>query len=48
MVLLDLQAMELPGGGHPGGGGHGGGGSTLTLLGCASQTPSNLSLLLCH
>ncbi|GLX96024.1 SapB/AmfS family lantipeptide [Herbidospora sp. NEAU-GS84] len=48
MVLLDLQAMELPGGGYPGGGGHGGGGSTLTLLGCASQTPSNLSLLLCH
>ncbi|GAB1824467.1 SapB/AmfS family lanthipeptide [Herbidospora sp. RD11066] len=49
MVLLDLQAMELPGGGGGhGGGGHGGGGSTLTLLGCASQTPSNLSLLLCH
>ncbi|TKK86727.1 SapB/AmfS family lantipeptide [Herbidospora galbida] len=49
MVLLDLQAMELPGGGSGhGGGGHGGGGSTLTLLGCASQTPSNLSLLLCH
>jgi hypothetical protein len=45
MVLLDLQAMETPGG-HGGGGG--GGGSTLTLLGCASQTPSNLSLLLCH
>jgi hypothetical protein len=45
MVLLDLQAMETPGGG----GGHGhGGGSTLTVLGCASQTPSNLSALLCH
>ncbi|GAA0995227.1 hypothetical protein GCM10009555_088990 [Acrocarpospora macrocephala] len=45
MVLLDLQAMEVPGGGH----GHGGGGgSTLTLLGCQSNTPSNLSLLLCH
>ncbi|GAA1013307.1 SapB/AmfS family lanthipeptide [Acrocarpospora pleiomorpha] len=44
MVLLDLQAMEVPGGG-----GHGhGGGSTLTLLGCQSNTPSNLSLLLCH
>ncbi|GAA0995223.1 hypothetical protein GCM10009555_088980 [Acrocarpospora macrocephala] len=44
MVLLDLQAMEVPGGyGH----GHGGG-STLTLLGCQSNTPSNLSLLLCH
>jgi hypothetical protein len=46
MVLLDLQAMEVPGGGH--GHGHGGGGSTLTLLGCQSNTPSNLSLLLCH
>jgi hypothetical protein len=44
MVLLDLQAMEVPGGGY----GHGGGGSTLTLLGCQSNTPSNLSLLLCH
>ncbi|GIH22146.1 hypothetical protein Aph01nite_04570 [Acrocarpospora phusangensis] len=44
MVLLDLQAMEVPGGGH----GHGGGGSTLTLLGCQSNSPSNLSLLLCH
>ncbi|WP_214107806.1 SapB/AmfS family lanthipeptide [Acrocarpospora catenulata] len=43
MVLLDLQTMEAPGGGHGGGGG-----STLTLLGCQSYTPSNLSLLLCH
>ncbi|WP_214107805.1 SapB/AmfS family lanthipeptide [Acrocarpospora catenulata] len=43
MVLLDLQAMDVPGGGHGGGGG-----STLTLLGCQSYTPSNLSLLLCH
>ncbi|AWS45192.1 SapB/AmfS family lanthipeptide [Streptosporangium sp. 'caverna'] len=47
MVLLDLQALETPGGGGHGGGG-GGGGSTLTVLGCASVTPSNLSLLLCH
>jgi Lanthionine-containing peptide SapB precursor RamS len=46
MVLLDLQTLEAPGGGHGGGGG--GGGSTLTVLGCASVTPSNLSLLLCH
>ncbi|MEV6862744.1 SapB/AmfS family lanthipeptide [Streptosporangium subroseum] len=46
MVLLDLQALETPGGGHGGGGG--GGGSTLTVLGCASVTPSNLSLILCH
>jgi hypothetical protein len=44
MALLDLQGMESPNG-HGGGGG---GGSTLTVLGCASQTPSNISLLLCH
>jgi hypothetical protein len=46
MTLLDLQALEAPGKG--GGGGGGGGGSTLTILGCASQTPSNLSVALCH
>ena len=49
MSVLDLQGMESvrePAGGHGGGGG--GGGSTLTVLGCASNTPSNLSLLLCH
>jgi lanthionine-containing peptide SapB len=44
MALLDLQGLEAPGG-HGGGGG---GGSTLTVLGCASQTPSNISLALCH
>ncbi|WP_432948562.1 SapB/AmfS family lanthipeptide [Kribbella sp. CA-253562] len=44
MALLDLQGLEAP----TGGGGHGGGGSTLTVLGCASGRPSNLSLLLCH
>jgi hypothetical protein len=43
MALLDLQGLETPGYC-----GCGGGGSTLTLLGCASRTPSNLSLLLCH
>ena len=43
MALLDLQGLETPGG-H---GGHGGG-STLTVLGCGSRRPSNLSLLLCH
>jgi hypothetical protein len=42
MTLLDLQGLEVPGGKH------GGGGSTLTVLGCASQTPSNLSVALCH
>jgi lanthionine-containing peptide SapB len=42
MALLDLQGMEAPGGKG------GGGGSTLTVLGCASQTPSNISLALCH
>ncbi|HZX01884.1 SapB/AmfS family lanthipeptide [Kribbella sp.] len=44
MALLDLQGLQAPGG-HDGGGG---GGSTLTILGCGSQRPSNLSLLLCH
>jgi hypothetical protein len=48
MALLDLQGLEAPGGHGGGGGGGGGGGSTLTILGCASQTPSNLSVLLCH
>ncbi|MET8335503.1 SapB/AmfS family lanthipeptide [Streptosporangium sp. NBC_01639] len=43
MVLLDLQTLEAPTGG-----GGGGGGSTLTVLGCESYKPSNLSLLLCH
>ncbi|MEU4538504.1 SapB/AmfS family lanthipeptide [Streptosporangium sp. NPDC023825] len=43
MVLLDLQSLESPTGGHGGGGG-----STLTVLGCQSGKPSNLSLLLCH
>ncbi|MEU6741710.1 SapB/AmfS family lanthipeptide [Streptosporangium sandarakinum] len=43
MVLLDLQSLEAPNGG-----GGGGGGSSLTVLGCESHTPSNLSLLLCH
>ena len=42
MALLDLQGLEAPGGKG------GGGGSTLTVLGCASQTPSNISLVLCH
>jgi hypothetical protein len=48
MALLDLQGMDVPGGHNCGGGGGGGGGSTLTVLGCASQTPSNISLVLCH
>jgi hypothetical protein len=43
MVLLDLQSLEAPTGG-----GGGGGGSTLTVLGCDSGKPSNLSALLCH
>ncbi|GHH64004.1 hypothetical protein GCM10017673_05860 [Streptosporangium violaceochromogenes] len=43
MILLDLQTLETPGGGHGGGGG-----SSLTVLGCQSHAPSNLSLLLCH
>jgi Lanthionine-containing peptide SapB precursor RamS len=42
MALLDLQGMETPTGGG------GGGGSTLTVLLCASVTPSNLSVAICH
>jgi len=46
MSVLDLQGLTTE---MDNGGGHGGGGgSTTTILGCASQTPSNLSLLLCH
>ncbi|WP_328990551.1 SapB/AmfS family lanthipeptide [Kribbella sp. NBC_01245] len=45
MALLDLQGLEAPSGG---GGGSNGGGSTLTVLGCGSRRPSNLSVLLCH
>jgi hypothetical protein len=50
MSILDLQGLTTEeNGGHDGGGnGGGGGGSTLTVLGCASQTPSNLSVALCH
>ncbi|HEY0357212.1 MAG TPA: SapB/AmfS family lanthipeptide [Mycobacteriales bacterium] len=43
MALLDLQGLEAPTGG-----GGGGGGSTVTLLLCASKTPSNVSLAICH
>ena len=43
MAFLELQGMKRPGG-HGGGGG----GSTLTVAGCASHTPSNISLVLCH
>lgn len=48
MSVLDLQGLKPEyenGGGHGGGGG---GGSTLTVLGCGSAKPSNLSALLCH
>lgn len=47
MSILDLQGLEATqefGGGHGGGGG----GSTLTVATCQSQTPSNLSVALCH
>lgn len=43
--ILSLQKLSINAGGTHGGGG---GGSTLTVLGCGSQTPSNLSLVLCH
>jgi hypothetical protein len=50
MSVLDLQGLtaEQQGHGGNGGGGGDGGGSTLTVLGCASQTPSNLSVAICH
>jgi hypothetical protein len=46
MSVLDLQGLTTE---ENGGGGHGGGGgSTLTVATCASVTPSNLSVALCH
>jgi len=48
MSVLDLQGLTTEMEGGKGGHGGGGGGSSLTVLGCASQTPSNLSLALCH
>jgi hypothetical protein len=49
MSVLDLQGLTTEAnGGHDGGGGGDGGGSTLTVLGCASRTPSNLSVAICH
>jgi hypothetical protein len=51
MSVLDLQGLTAEQQGHGGGKGDGDGGnagSTLTVLGCASQTPSNLSVALCH
>jgi hypothetical protein len=44
MSMLDLQGLTI----DENGGGGGGGGSTLTVATCASQTPSNLSVALCH
>jgi Lanthionine-containing peptide SapB precursor RamS len=43
MSVMDLQGMDAAE--HNGGGG---GGSTLTVATCQSQTPSNLSLAICH
>jgi Lanthionine-containing peptide SapB precursor RamS len=47
MSILDLQGLTTEQDGHRDNGG-GGGGSTLTAATCASQTPSNLSVALCH
>jgi hypothetical protein len=44
MSVLDLQGLTT----EESGGHGGGGGSTLTVATCASQTPSNLSVALCH
>lgn len=48
--VLALQKLpsRLSADGGSGDGGGGGGGSTLTVLGCESGKPSNLSLVLCH
>jgi lanthionine-containing peptide SapB len=46
MSVLDLQGLESKTVAR--GGGHGGGGSNLTVATCASKTPSNLSVALCH
>ncbi|WP_157250708.1 SapB/AmfS family lanthipeptide [Nonomuraea typhae] len=43
MTLLDLQGMEAPASSEAPTGG-----SSLTILGCESHKPSNLSVLLCH
>jgi hypothetical protein len=43
MSVLDLQGLTAEQEGHKGGGGSG-----LTVATCASQTPSNLSVALCH
>jgi hypothetical protein len=45
MSVLDLQGLTTE---VEGGHGGGGGGSTLTVGTCASHTPSNLSVILCH
>jgi hypothetical protein len=47
MSVLDLQGLKPEY--ENGGGGHGGpAGSGLTVATCASKTPSNLSVALCH
>ena len=48
MSILDLQGLTAEQEGHKPHDGGNGGGSTLTVLGCASQTPSNISAALCH
>jgi hypothetical protein len=45
MSMLDLQGLTID---ENGGKGGGGAGSTLTVATCASATPSNLSVALCH
>jgi hypothetical protein len=44
MSILDLQGLTA----EQEGGKGGGGGSGLTVATCASRTPSNLSVALCH
>ena len=47
MSVLDLQGLTAEHEGRKPSGG-GGGGSTLTVLTCGSQSPSNLSVGICH
>jgi hypothetical protein len=48
MSVLDLQGLEAKEFARGGGGHGGGGGSNLTVATCQSNSPSNLSVALCH
>jgi hypothetical protein len=48
MSVLDLQGLTPEMEGRKGGDNGNGGGSNVTLLTCGSQSPSNVSLAVCH